>query len=274
MNTMSLRIAVSPLHELIGALRLLFESRLPLPSAYASWARRAAPALARLGRLRVYSSPGLPAAFTPVPRSASPSIAMELAVLRAAVPVDVPASLRAYAEPSAFGLLADALAEFWEAAVAPYWSALRASLNLDVQMRSLALAAEGPEAVLASLRLAAPPHRRILLVPTTFKPGPPVLDDDVMMLPYRSALTPALDPSSRSDRLTPLLGAARASLLRALAAPTTTTGLAASLGYAPSSISAQLAILVECGLAARRRTGQRVLYFLAPTGRALLAWLQ
>lgn len=249
---------VSPLHELIGALRVLLGSRSSIPSRYVGWARRAAPVVAGLERLRIYASPRLPVAFTPVPRSASPSLAEELA------------PLRAYGE----GLVADALAAFWEGAVASHWPALRTALDLDVQMRSRVLAAEGPEAVLTSLRLTVPPHRRILLAPTTFAPGPPVLDGDVLMLTYRCAVTPALGPAPRTDRLTPLVGPARAGLLRALDRPATTTGLAASLGYAPSSVSAQLAILVDCGLVARRRAGRRVLYSLAPAGTAMLGWLE
>lgn len=76
------------------------------------------------------------------------------------------------------------------------------------------------------------------------------------------------------DRLARLVGTARARVLRRLAHPdATTTGLAAVLGYAPSSVSAQLSVLVECGVATRRRAGRKVVYGLTPAGRAVLAWL-
>ncbi|MFG1606861.1 ArsR/SmtB family transcription factor [Actinoplanes sp. NPDC049265] len=77
-----------------------------------------------------------------------------------------------------------------------------------------------------------------------------------------------------TDRLARLLGPARARVLRGLTHPAaTTTGLAAVLGYAPSSVSAQLSILVESGVATRRRAGHRVVYGLTPAGRVLLACL-
>ena len=77
-----------------------------------------------------------------------------------------------------------------------------------------------------------------------------------------------------NDRLARLVGTARARVLRGLTHPAaTTTGLAAMFGYAPSSVSVQLTVLVESGMATRRRVGRKVVYGLTPAGRAVLAWL-
>jgi DNA-binding transcriptional ArsR family regulator len=75
------------------------------------------------------------------------------------------------------------------------------------------------------------------------------------------------------DRLTTLLGRGRAKVLRALASPTTTTGLASSIGLAPSTVSQHLAVLSSAGLVRRHRVGPLVLYELEDSGVTLLAEL-
>nr|WP_269327768.1 ArsR family transcriptional regulator [Kineosporia mesophila] len=75
------------------------------------------------------------------------------------------------------------------------------------------------------------------------------------------------------DRLAVLVGPARATLLRALTRPTTTTGLADELGLAPSTVSEHLAGLLTAGVVHRRRSGRSVLYELEPSGVALLSLL-
>jgi DNA-binding transcriptional ArsR family regulator len=59
-------------------------------------------------------------------------------------------------------------------------------------------------------------------------------------------------------------------VLRTLTTPASTTGLAATLGLAPSTISEHLAGLQAAGVVHRRRIGRRVLYGLEPAGVALV----
>ncbi|MFU8874774.1 helix-turn-helix domain-containing protein [Micromonospora sp. SL4-19] len=59
-------------------------------------------------------------------------------------------------------------------------------------------------------------------------------------------------------------------MLRALARPATTAGLAATLGLAPSTVSEHLGALLTAGVVHRRRVGRRVLYGLEPAGSALV----
>jgi DNA-binding transcriptional ArsR family regulator len=72
------------------------------------------------------------------------------------------------------------------------------------------------------------------------------------------------------DPLAILLGRARASVIRSLIVPMTTTGLARSLGLAASTVSEHLSGLVAAGVVKRHRAGGRVLYELDNGGMALL----
>jgi DNA-binding transcriptional ArsR family regulator len=72
------------------------------------------------------------------------------------------------------------------------------------------------------------------------------------------------------DRLSVLLGRSRASVMRQLATPRTTTALATVLGLAPSTISEHLALLVSSAAARRFRRANKVYYELSDAGRALV----
>jgi DNA-binding transcriptional ArsR family regulator len=54
----------------------------------------------------------------------------------------------------------------------------------------------------------------------------------------------------RGDALGPLIGAARAAILRTLTAPATTSQLAAQLGLSPGTVGGHLAVLRAAGLRA------------------------
>ncbi|MDI6098296.1 helix-turn-helix domain-containing protein [Actinoplanes sp. NEAU-A12] len=193
--------------------------------------------------------------------------------------------------------LADGLSAWWEAVMAPYWPAMRAALDEEVLLRAQALAADGPDALLGRLhdRIRWEPpvltvvkqlehsfsvtDQRLLLVPLIFSHGglPCSTDDpDVVMVTYqaRGAAVLAGGPGPvtdrTDDRLSLLIGRGRATVLRALATPATTTGLATALGLAPSTVSEHLAGLQAAGVVHRRRAGRRVLYALEPAGLALV----
>jgi DNA-binding transcriptional ArsR family regulator len=313
------RIAISPLHELVCGLRLLQRNPDVVPWPYEGWAARARkilrtdPATApaqlyfRLGSV----SPDL---FSPVPATALPSIGDELDALRATpaalvdeqfakhYPDGEPEFLRPYREErvAAFGRLADGLAAYWDAAIAPYWPAMRAALDEEVLLRARALAADGPDALLSKLHerirwerpvltLIKPieqameaVNQRLLLVPLIFSRGALICSSDhpeVIMVTYQSrgaavlADGPIPAMPHGDDRLAILVGRGRAGVLRALTTPASTTGLATALGLAPSTVSEHLSGLQAAGVVYRRRAGRRVLYGLEPAGVALVGLL-
>ncbi len=79
------------------------------------------------------------------------------------------------------------------------------------------------------------------------------------------------DAGADDTALVRLLGTTRATLLRALDEPSTTSALAARHGLALSSVSTHLHILRDAGALTSRRDGQRVLYERTPLGAALLS---
>lgn len=312
------RMAISPLAELVCGLYLLDRNPGAVPWPYDGWASRARkilctdPAAApvqlyfRLGSV----SPDL---FSPIPSTAFPTITEELDVLRGTprelveeqyakhYPHGEPDFLVPYRRDpvTAFGRLADGLAAYWDAALAPYWPAMRAALDEEVLLRARALAADGPDALLSHLHERIrwePPvltlvkplehamravDQRLLLVPLIFSRGALMCSGDhpdVVMVTYQSrgaavladGPAPAAGGPPDADRLALLVGRGRATVLRALTGPATTTGLATTLGLAPSTVSEHLAALQAAGVVHRRRAGRRVWYGLEPAGIALV----
>jgi DNA-binding transcriptional ArsR family regulator len=177
---------------------------------------------------------------------------------------------------------------------------MRSALDEEVLLRARALAADGPDALLSQLHerirwerpvltLVKPleqamqaVNQRLLLVPLIFSRGALMCSGDhpdVMMVTYQSrgaavlADGPVRAAADPNDRLAILLGRGRATVLRALTSPASTTGLATALGLAPSTVSEHLSALQAAGVAHRRRVGRRVLYGLEPAGVALVSLL-
>jgi DNA-binding transcriptional ArsR family regulator len=194
--------------------------------------------------------------------------------------------------------LAQAIEAAWERLVEPEWPRLHAVLERDVVQRAGRLAAYGWEAALADLdprvkwrsaggrgtivlqtagsgavRLGG---HGLLLVPTAFcklawyvePPWPYAL-----VYPARGVadLFGVADGSRPSDALDRLLGTSRAVVLRALAAPATTTQLVASLGLALGTVGDHLAVLRDAGLVSRTRTGRSVRYARTTLGDTIVA---
>lgn len=314
------RIATSPLWEAVTSLYLLLRHPDEAPWPYTGWARHARRMLAevpetRPARLFFVAGARSPDFLTPIPPGPAPTIEQELAALRATPPEVVAAQIPNYHRPDdlpewlrpfvddparAFGRLADGLAAYWEAAIAPWWPAMRAALDEEVLHRARALAADGPDALLADLHervrwerpvltLVKPPEQhfsavdqRLLLIPLIFSRGALACstdDAEVVAVSYqaRGAVlladgtpAPAEPAAPATDRLAILVGRGRAGVLRALTRPATTAGLAATLGLAPSTVSEHLAALLAAGVVHRRRVGRRVLYGLEPAGLALV----
>jgi DNA-binding transcriptional ArsR family regulator len=199
---------------------------------------------------------------------------------------------------------AEGVHAYWDRAVRPHWPLLRAALSDEISFRARYLATDGPAAVLAGLkgrvRWAAPElrismagqnqriacHHRLTLVPAIFGRSLTLVATDPtggVAISYQArgvaaVLTRMLtqtghvpaDAPERADPLAILIGGGRATVMRALVTPTTTTALARGLGLAASTVSEHLATLVAAGVARRRRSGSQVLYELSHHGVHLL----
>ncbi|MGR6321593.1 helix-turn-helix domain-containing protein [Micromonospora soli] len=312
------RIATSPLWEVMTSLYVLKRHPGEAPWPYTGWARHARRVLAEVpetapARL-LTADDRAPDFLTPVPPSPAPTLAEELAVLRATPaeviaeqipryhdPDDLPDWLRPFVtdRQAALDRLAGGIQAYWDAAIAPWWPVMRAALDEEVLHRARALAADGPDALLADLHervrweepvltLVKPldqsfraVDQRLLLIPLIFSRGALACSTDhpeIVAVSYQArgaavlaegGPTPTADVPG-TDRLAILVGRGRAQVLRALARPATTAGLAATLGLAPSTVSEHLAALLAAGVVHRRRVGRRVLYGLEPAGLALV----
>jgi DNA-binding transcriptional ArsR family regulator len=194
--------------------------------------------------------------------------------------------------------LADAMHAYWEATIADDWPRLRAVLEGEMLGRARALALSGASAVLEelhpSLRWRAPAielfkdkqfelhleGRPLVLMPLVFARGVLVGVSEsqrAVAIGYQARGTSALwappEGGGDDERLDLLLGHGRATVLRALERPATTTELARRLSYAPSTVSAHLDVLARAGLVDRHRVRRSVFYGLNETGASLVALL-
>lgn len=297
-----IRVATSPLWEALSSLALLTRYRSEVPYPYASWARQARQQLSPVLRrelsdvAEVLRAGGAPAFLTPLPSSVKTDFAAELAVVCAMPAAEVGALGARYSE---------VLEEYWEVALAPYWRSMRNVLEEEILYRGRILATQGAEALLLGLegrlgwcrpQLTAPyrsdveldlSRSRLTIVPTLFGRGMRLVAqarDGAVAISYQARGAAVLDgevaePVARvttrefGDRLALLVGRGRASVIRALSAPATTTSVAEVVGLAPSTVSQHLSALSAAGLVTRRRAGARVLYALAPEGLAILGRL-
>jgi DNA-binding transcriptional ArsR family regulator len=196
------------------------------------------------------------------------------------------------------GLIADALRQYWQVAIKPFWPQIRAVLDADVAYRATRLARGGIEALLSDLHpelelaehaievqssAAGSEHELpgagLRLVPCVFAWPHVMVDIDAGNPPSITygprgigelwPQTPPPEPTG--DALAALLGRTRAAILRAVALPKSTSDLAAELDQSMPAISAHLAVLRRAGLVSSRRAGRRVLYQLTPLARSVLA---
>jgi DNA-binding transcriptional ArsR family regulator len=256
--------------------------------------------------------PYLPDFVAPMPAAPIGDVADEIERVRATDPdvvrTDIatgwpagppPAWERFAARPrDSLDRLCDWLHVYWDATLAPDWPQLRAVLEGEMLARARSLALEGPAAVLDELHpcvhwrppaieIVKAPDERIqlelqsrplVLVPLVFA-GSVLLANQpaegAIGLAYQARGVAGLweAPEDQDGRLELLLGHGRAAVLRALSRPASTTELAARLNYAPSTVSAHLAVLANAGLVERHRVQRSVFYGLNATGTALVALL-
>ena len=196
---------------------------------------------------------------------------------------------------ASLGRLAESLLRYHEVAVAPHWPRLRVLLEGDVLKRAQALAFGGPEALFDDLHPTVryrdgllevekpfqiegmtPGGRGILLMPCAFAwpelytiieaPWQPSL----VYAPKGAAKLWISSPSHVEDALVAALGIGRASVLKGLAIPRTTTELARQLGVSSGTTSEHLSRLRRAGLVEPHRSGRSVFYRLSREGEQLL----
>jgi DNA-binding transcriptional ArsR family regulator len=304
------RLAMSPLWEVVASLCLLHKNEPALE--HAAWVARTRRALhgVALGPLTApfAGTRFLPDFVAPIPDGPLVGVEDEIERVRAtdfdvvradvaeAYGDDPPPPWDAFlARPSEMlDRLADGLHAYWQAVLADDWPRLRAILEGDVLGRARALALSGPEAVLRELhpRLRWRPPvvelekpsddlqlvgHGLVLIPQVFGRGLLIANqarDGLVAIGYEARGTAELAaPASDDQRLELLLGPGRATVLRALEQPATTTELAGRLSYAPSTVSAHLDVLARAGLVDRHRVRRSVYYRLNDTGRSLVALL-
>ncbi|HVQ93486.1 MAG TPA: winged helix-turn-helix domain-containing protein [Mycobacteriales bacterium] len=194
--------------------------------------------------------------------------------------------------------VADAVSEWHDVALAPYWERISARLTVDLAVRARALRLGGVDRLLASLPAPLrwqPPvletpypddrdlhlgGRGLMLLPAFFCLWFPVTLIDphlppVLVYPVESDLEwlgPGGEPDTMPFRtLAALIGETRAAVLCALAGSALTTGeLARQLHLSPSSASEHVTVLRNAGLAVTHRDGVHALHLLTRLGIQLL----
>jgi DNA-binding transcriptional ArsR family regulator len=196
--------------------------------------------------------------------------------------------------PAALDELAASLRGYYQDAISPHWSTVRAAVSTDRSSRLHAIRTGGNQRLLASLHptirwlapileihgrhVAGDLHlngRGLRIIPSYFCwPAPTLLEDPtlppVLVYPIdrQLALTGGpLQPDTSS--LVALLGATRAEVLTA-ADGCTTTDLAARAGISAASASYHATILRNAGLLATKRIGPSVHHTRSDLGQALL----
>jgi DNA-binding transcriptional ArsR family regulator len=192
--------------------------------------------------------------------------------------------------------LVDELRRYHDLVLAPYWPRIHEHIEGDTLKRGQALAIGGVEALLSGLHpkvsydggtlelkkvyeaVVVPAGRGITLVPCVFA-WPRV---EVLVRPgYRPTLaygprgvaslwTSSSSPTPNGTALEAALSAGRASVLKNIAVPRTTTELARQLYLSPAAVSAHLSRLKVAGLAEPHRSGRKVYYRLSGAGESLL----
>ncbi|MCX4786734.1 winged helix-turn-helix domain-containing protein [Streptomyces sp. NBC_01221] len=304
------RFVVSPLAETISALNALERGRAEHPGERAWLdahlpayrARQAAdPVAARLVPAALGSSWNADF-ITPTPTGeGTPSFEEELAPVRATTPARARADLEVSLGGPLPALLdrddlaqraADVLHWVWDRTVLPDWPRRRRIIEADIVARTGQLSQGGWAAALSRLRPGMrwlggsrlqinahdyPPKQlsgvRLLFVPVTQRTGWVSWDDEAQRYAVVYPCSGTLADAGRArvpDSLARLLGPARAAVLVLLADPKSTTQLVALTGQALGSVGRHLKVLLDAGLADRRRAGRSVLYFRTEVGDVLV----
>lgn len=180
----------------------------------------------------------------------------------------------------------------WESVVLPDWPRRRRIIEADIVARAGQVGRSGWATALETLnpgmrwlggnRLqvnprAYPPRElsgvRLVFVPVTPRQGWVSWEADAQRYAVVYACSGTLSDADRPvvpDSLGRLLGPARAGVLVLLVSPRSTTELVALTGQGLGSVGRHLRVLLDAGLAGRRRSGRSVLYFRTEAAEVLL----
>ena len=301
------RFGLSPLCELGLSLRAIRDpARYPLqlPWLLRTETARAALDSDILGAL-VNDRLWTPDFLNPRPDSSHVQIEDELRRLRRIPPLrfeadllsihpEVPAVFRGSPQ-EAIARTVDALQAYWDACFRPWWQRMRTILEADIVHRGRQIAHGGLADMLnglsstvrfdgnvVSIALKSPDHRTeptsglgLTLVPTMFtrRASAPVREGEPPLLMYPARGQGAMWETEQVENpaaVAELIGAARASLLVALAEPASSTELGVRFGVTASAVNQHLRALHAAGLVTSARYGHSVLYLRSELGQALL----
>lgn len=297
----AVRFAISPLSETARSLRVaraphLFPELSPWVARISRSAGRPDPLLAVLVDRHLCT----PDSLTRSPDSTMSSIEVELAELRGFDPViflrqlsrmhgTVPPVVRGLRDP--LGAVADALGEYWSAAMAPHWDGMRRTLEADIAHRGHMITRSGLMRTLDMISPALRLHgkhvvvdaavsrreevdgRSIVLMPSMFArqvavPTDP--GDPLILYPARGQAVARDAFQCPAGALDALIGSRRAELLRMLDLPASSTELADRLGLSVPAVNQHLKALQGARLLGTARRGRYVLYNRTALGDALV----
>lgn len=309
-DLLRIRFAISPLFEATASLPALREPghySLHLPWIRAARERLVGVDYGMLDAL-IPDAGYTPDFISPPPETPLPDVAAEIERVRRTPAAQVrrelgslfegrrpPAVVRPLIDEPRHGLrtLATQLRDYWRAAMAPDWEALRAVLEEDIAHRARVLASSGAHAVFAGLHPDVRWSGRALEIDRSYEASVQLDGRGLQLVPsafVRDGIGAMLDlpwqpaliypprgvgwlwAPKRDDEgaLAALLGARRAQVLAGLDAETTTTDLARRLTASPAGTSEHLSVLRRAGLVCSRRDGRAVLYSRTAAGDALL----
>lgn len=175
-----MRFAYSPLGEAAGALYMLHSGR--VPPTHLRWVDAARPAIRRtdtdLLQAALPARSDLAQVFFTGPTDATTTIDQQLRQIAEYPPdrlaadlahvwhgADMPATARQLVADGSAGTqrLADAIGAFWQAAIEPFWSRIRAVLDADVAYRATRMAQAGIGAMVSDL------HPKLVAADTGFE---------------------------------------------------------------------------------------------------------
>jgi biotin operon repressor len=309
------RFAHSPMAEVVASSVAL--TRPDQFWMYAAWRAQVAPAVAA-SHLTTFAAVlarphgWVPDFLTPVPPVARPLLRDELAMI-AATPLDQvafeiastwgavtppPEAARFATDPAgALAVLVREIRQYFDVALAPYWSRLRAAAEAEITYRARSAIEHGPRALVrglhptltwdeSALSIAHGTEvyefgldgHHLALMPSGFA-GPKVFamteTDQGRALWYPPRGYGAVwDSATRippTAALAALLGPTRAAVLALLEIPHSTGEVATALGLAAATASHHLTTLRDAGLVSGSRDGRRLKYLRTGLGEQLYA---
>lgn len=194
-------------------------------------------------------------------------------------------------------IIADAMAEYWQVAIEPFWARMRAVIDDDVAHRASRAVSLGltsifddlhPEVSIESrvIRVDKPHHAdlsypgsRITLIPSVFVWPSLIIgheQDDAFSLTYGARgvgrVWEGIPVAEAAEGdLGALLGRNRAVILRRLELPMTTTQLARELDQSPGTVNQHLTVLKRNGLLTSWRSGRSVHYRRTELASSIIA---